>query len=433
MRVKILISAALVALAACGNGQSGGPAEQGEAQALRAAADDPRLQRFYEARAWQPAWQGEAGERLAEAIGGASRHGLDPAAFLRDIPEGGDAAARDAALSRAALDYAEALARGRTDPTRLDRAYTLPRPDPDLVGGLAGAIDGGDVSGWLESLAPQDAEYRALSEAYAQANRQIGESAGNPPPQLVNRARTLAVNLERRRWLERAPPATRIVVNTAPAMLTYFRDGSPVDRRRVVVGEPGNETPELASPLYRLVANPTWTVPRSIEEEEIAPQGESYLRRNNMVRRDGWIVQQPGPENALGLVKFDMRNDHAIYLHDTPAKSLFAADDRHRSHGCVRVQDALGFAQMLATQNGVLDQWNEARAERGEDGDLEETMVPLPDAIPVRLLYHTAFLADGRLTLVADHYGWDEAVAVALGLPARPHDRVRHGNGDIGP
>ena len=305
MRVKILISAALVALAACGNGQSGGPAEQGEAQALRAAADDPRLQRFYEARAWQPAWQGEAGERLAEAIGGASRHGLDPAAFLRDIPEGGDAAARDAALSRAALDYAEALARGRTDPTRLDRAYTLPRPDPDLVGGLAGAIDGGDVSGWLESLAPQDAEYRALSEAYAQANRQIGESAGNPPPQLVNRARTLAVNLERRRWLERAPPATRIVVNTAPAMLTYFRDGSPVDRRRVVVGEPGNETPELASPLYRLVANPTWTVPRSIEEEEIAPQGESYLRRNNMVRRDGWITTNSACSGgSIGLMVY---------------------------------------------------------------------------------------------------------------------------------
>ena len=433
MRVKILVSAALIALASCGNRPSEGPAGQGETQALRAAANDPRLQRFYEARGWRPAWDGEAGQRLTEAIAGATRHGLEAAAFLGEIPEGGDAAAREAALSRAALAYAEALARGRTDPTRLDRAYTLPRPNPDLAAGLSRAIESGNVAAWLDGLAPQDEEYRALSDAYVQANRQIAESGGNPPPQLVDRARTLAVNLERRRWLERAPAATRIDVNTGSAMLTYIRENAVADRRRVVVGEPGNETPELASPLYRLVANPTWTVPRSIQEEEIAPRGDSYLARNNMEWRDGWIVQRPGPENSLGLVKFDMRNEHAIYLHDTPAKALFAEADRHRSHGCVRVQDALGFAQMLAAQNGVLDQWNEARAERGEDGDLEETMIPLPDAIPVRLLYHTAFLADGRLNLVADHYGWDEAVAVALGLPARPRDRVRHGNGDIGP
>ena len=433
VRVKILISAALIALAACGNGQAEGPAEQGASQALRAAANDPELQRFYEARGWRPAWEGEAGQRLAEAIRGAGRHGLDPDHFLDDVPQGGEAAARDAALSRAALAYASALARGRTDPARLDRAYTLPRPNPDLAGGLARAIDGGDVAGWLESLAPQDEEYRALSQAYVEANARIAASGNAPPPQLVERARTLAVNLERRRWLERSLPATRIDVNTASAMLSYVRDNAIADRRRVVVGEPGNETPELASPLFRLVANPTWTVPRSIQEEEIAPRGDAYMRRNNMEWRDGWIVQRPGPENSLGLVKFDLRNDHAIYLHDTPAKALFAEDDRHRSHGCVRVQDALGFAQMLAAENGVLDQWNEARAQRDEDGDLEETMVPLPDAIPVRLLYHTAFLADGRLTLVADHYGWDEAVAVALGLPARPRDRVRHGNGDIGP
>ncbi|MGQ0590243.1 MAG: L,D-transpeptidase family protein [Sphingosinicella sp.] len=433
MRVKILVSAALIALASCGNRPSEGPAGQSETQALRAAADDPRLQRFYEARGWRPAWDGEAGQRLTEAIGGATRHGLEAAAFLGEIPEGGDAAVREAALSRAALAYAEALARGRTDPTRFDHPYTLPRPNPDLAAGLAQAIEGGNVAAWLDGLAPQDAEYRTLSDAYVQANRQIADSGGNPPPQLVDRARTLAVNLERRRWLERAPAATRIDVNTGAAMLTYIRDNAVADRRRVVVGEPGNETPELASPLYRLVANPTWTVPRSIQEEEIAPRGDSYLARNNMEWRDGWIVQRPGPANSLGLVKFDMQNDHAIYLHDTPAKALFAEADRHRSHGCVRVQDALGFAQMLAGEQNVLDQWNEARAERDEDGDLEETMVALARPIPVRLLYHTAFLADGRLTIVPDHYGWDEAVAVALGLPPRPRSPVRHVNGDVGP
>ena len=85
------------------------------------------------------------------------------------------------------------------------------------------------------------------------------------------------------------------------------------------VGEPGRETPSLGSPIYRLIANPTWTVPKSIQNTELAHVGPAYLRAHNMKMENGWIVQQPGPDNALGLVKFDMRNDQAIYLHDTSA------------------------------------------------------------------------------------------------------------------
>src|SRR3546814_2365518 len=86
-------------------------------------------------------------------------------------------------------------------------------------------------------------------------------------------------------------------------------------RARVIVGQPGWETPQLGSPLVRLVANPNWTVPKSIAEEEIIPKGAGYMRANNMVWKDGWIVQRPGPESALGVVKFDLDNPHAIYLH----------------------------------------------------------------------------------------------------------------------
>jgi murein L,D-transpeptidase YcbB/YkuD len=109
------------------------------------------------------------------------------------------------------------------------------------------------------------------------------------------------------------------------------------------------------------VANPTWTVPGSIQSKEIEGKGAGYLRRN-MVWKDGWIVQQPGPQNALGLVKFDMKNDHQIYLHDTPAKPLFSEVQRERSHGCVRVEDGVGFAEMLARDEGVAAQWQHARA-----------------------------------------------------------------------
>lgn len=513
--MKRILIAALLATGAC-NGLAGGSGDGGEGvaavqpsrvtpEALRAAVEDPRLTSFYEARGWQPAWNEETARRLVEAIGQAPRHALDPRGFLADAEQAQEPAAREAALSLAALTYAEALARGRVDPGELFEIYTVPRPDRDVAAGLNQALEQGDVGAWLASLAPQDEEYRRLSEAFLAASRQSAASGGGGAipdgsairpggsdarlpaiagalraqgylqpaaaegeqpaqaqsayaPDMVaavrrlqedhglepsgvidsetlaalnrggsDRARILAVNLERRRWLPREAAPTRIDVNTAAAMLSYWRDGSAADRRRVVVGQPGNETPQLASPIFRLVANPTWTVPESIAEEEILPKGAGYMARNNMSMKDGQIVQESGPENSLGLAKFDMRNDHAIYLHDTPAKALFGQDERHRSHGCVRVQDALGFAQMIAQQQGVVDEWR--RASANED----ETFVALPREIPVRLLYHTAFLDGGRLRFRPDVYGWDDMVARALGLAAREaRERPAH-VADVGP
>jgi len=396
---KIWIAAALIGLCAC----TSQPQPPAAAEAQRGA--------------WTEAHEAA----LVRALGDAGRHGLDKDDFLAP----GTGARTPETLRRAALAYAGALARGRADPARLHAHYSVPRPDPNLEAGLDRALAGGDLAGWLAGLAPQDAEYRALSDAYVQAAMQ-------QTPQMAERARTLAVNLERRRWLERAPAETRIDVNTAAATLTYWRGGQAVDSRRVVVGEPGSETPGLASPLYRLVANPTWTVPRSIQEEEIEPKGEAYLRRENMEWRDGWIVQRSGPRNALGQVKFDLRNDQEIYLHDTPAKALFAEADRHASHGCVRVDDALGFATMIARDAGVLDQWREALATRA-DGAPSEAFVPLPRPIPVRLLYQTAFVDGGRVVIAPDAYGWDEDVAEALGLPSRPRRAATRRVRDSGP
>ena len=102
--------------------------------------------------------------------------------------------------------------------------------------------------------------------------------------------------------------------------------------------------------------------------------GEPISRSKN-----GSYVQQSGPKNSLGVVKLDMQDPQQIYLHDTPAKALFALPERHRSHGCVRVQNALQFASMLAEQDGVLDKFQKAMA----TGD--ETYVKLKTNIPVRL------------------------------------------------
>lgn len=441
-------------------------------------------------------WSDATAKQLREAIDRRAAHGLDR---MRFAVEGGPGSAEDqAALTRSALRYAAALARGASDPATLDNIYTVPRPDPNLKRGLADALAKGKVNDWLSGLAPQDDNYRALSKAYLALRKQgdapvaaipdagkrlepgardpripaiarqlvasdyldgaaaQGESyspamvkavqrmqadygikpdgvIGSEALEILNlsdidRARTIAVAMERMRWLDRNPPATRIDVNLASARLAYWRGGKLADTRKVVVGKPESETPQLGSPIYRLVANPTWTVPRSIQKKEIAGKGGAYLRRNNMMWKDGWIVQKPGPKNSLGLVKFDMLNEHQIYLHDTPAKQLFSEVQRQRSHGCVRVEDALGFAAMLARDEGVSAEWEKARATG------KESFVPLPQAIPVRLFYQTVLFDEtGGPVIRADPYGWNDKVSAALGFPASEGHRLRPSGSDVGP
>jgi L,D-transpeptidase YcbB len=379
---------------------------------------------FYEAREWHKAWDGKSEKQLVEIIDRAAEHGLKPDLFLKgELPE--DGGERDAALTTAALRYASALSRGYSDPKKLREVYTVPRPKADVVAGLSKAIEDGKLADWYATLAPQTDEYRMMAQEfirYVRLNGDRGSAAAG------ERARQLAVNLERLRWLDRDPPATRIDVNTASTTLEYWRNGLPRDRRNVVVGEPDWETPQLGSPIFQLVAHPYWRVPDSIFEDELAEKGPAFFAEQNMEFRDGKLVQLPGPKNALGEVKFDMRNDQAIYLHDTPAKALFGMPKRHRSHGCVRVQDALGFALLLAHDDGILLEFQEKMMEP------EEGFVKLKKEIPVRLMYRTAFLDDGQVRLVDDVYGWDDDVAYALGYVRKPpRAKAKHEGGDVGP
>jgi murein L,D-transpeptidase YcbB/YkuD len=244
----------------------------------------------------------------------------------------------------------------------------------------------------------------------------------------AGRARMLAVAMERLRWLTRDPAKTRVDVNTAATFLDYWRDGQHVDRRKVVAGEPDKQTPQIQAPFSRLVANPKWRVPDSIAENELSKKSQGWLRENDFVMENGRYVQQSGDKNSLGIVKFDMEDKQQIYMHDTPAKALFALPDRHRSHGCVRVEDAVGFARMLAQQDGVSDQLDQALA----SGD--EKWVKLKTEIPVRMLYQTAFWDGSRIQFRPDIYGWDDDVAYAIGLkrnpPRKPYQSTAQ---DIGP
>ncbi len=450
---------------------------------------------------------GKAEKQIRDAIAQAPAHGLKPDLFLKGGEQG-------EALVQAALKYASALANGYSDPNKLFEVYTIDRAKTDVRAGLQQALQNGNVGEWLGSLAPQTAEYKALSQAFIRYAKQAGETdshpiasdrpikpgarddripavvavlrsggylpennaaqpqgSGRPPanaetsptytPQLVaavkqfqadsgmkpdgilgketidalstgpaGRARQLAVAMERLRWLPRNPPGTRIDVNTAATILDYWRDGQHVDRRKVVAGEADKPTPQLQSPLYRLVAKPTWTVPKGIGEKELAKKSQAWLSNNKFIMKDGQYVQQSGPKNSLGLVKLDLKNDQAIYLHDTPAKALFGQDQRHRSHGCVRVENAVQFATSLAQQESVLDQFQKAM-QKDDQGFVE-----LPKQIPVRLLYQTAFWDGSRIQFRPDLYGWDENIAKALELAPGPPTKIEQpqsSDEDVGP
>ena len=243
------------------------------------------------------------------------------------------------------------------------------------------------------------------------------------------RARQLAIAMERLRWLPRTPPATRIDVNTAASFLDYWRDGQHAEHHAVVEGEPDKPTPQIQAPIVSLVANPEWNVPEGIGVKELETKSPGWLADNGFVQKDGRWVQQSGPKNSLGLVKFDMDDKEAIYLHDTPAKALFAMPERHRSHGCVRVENAIQFATELAQEQGILDEFNEAMSQD------EQKFVKLKTPIPVRLLYQTAFFDGSRIQFRPDVYGWDNNLAKALGLEPGPPQKIRQpeSSDDIGP
>lgn len=476
---RFLASAAALSLVACSNG----PADNGKGQAASQSSiqiSDKDLEK-----------------QIMAALDDAPKHGLTKDLFLKgDLPA--DQAQRRSTLVKIATDYASALAVGRVDPAKIRDVYTVPRPKVDVLSGVAQALNHKTYREWANSLAPQTDEYRALSNAFVAlvqrtphlpdgsipSGKTLKRGASDPrmpaiatnlkqlgylPPELPagtrytpaiaqavarfqvdsgqkpdgvlgsaaiaalnasprDRARTLAVAMERLRWLDRTPPATRIDVNTAATYLDFFSDGRLETRRKVVTGQPGWETPQLGSPIVRIVANPSWNVPISIAQKELSKKPGSYFAGQNIVRKNGRYVQLPGPKNALGQVKFDMKNDHAIYLHDTPAKAMFGQDERHESHGCVRVEGALDLAETIAASQGVIGKFEAGLA----SGD--ETFVALKTPIPVRLLYHTAWLGDdGRVHFAQDVYGWDNDVAAALGYAKVQPKSFKRTASDIGP
>ena len=245
-----------------------------------------------------------------------------------------------------------------------------------------------------------------------------------------DRARQIATNLERRRWLARTVADERIDVNTAASILVYWKDGKPVGRN-VINGRSNKPTPSIEASFSTILADPPWNVPADIAKAEILSKGPGYLAAEDMyIASDGHVVQRAGPKSALGLVKFEVSDPYAIYLHDTPSRSLFAHTQRHLSHGCVRVEDAVEFARLLLADNpDALAAFDEAESNH------DTKRVAMGREIPVRMLYWTAFMTGAdRVAFRKDVYGWDSKLGEALGVGAlsfKAADRTKQT--DVGP
>jgi L,D-transpeptidase YcbB len=249
------------------------------------------------------------------------------------------------------------------------------------------------------------------------------------------RIEQLRANLERARWVLGELENDFVLVNIAAFRLDLVRNGEVAWQTRVVVGQPYRKTPVFKSTMRYLVFNPTWTVPPTIISKDFLPElrrNPEYLATRNIDLLDqseaivdpttvDWssrrgfpyrFVQRPGPNNALGRVKFMFPNDQFIYLHDTPSRDLFTRQTRAFSSGCIRVEHPFELALELLGPN-----WSQARIDALLATARTETVF-LDTPIPVLLQYWTAEVDEtGQIFFWSDIYERDAAVIAELNAP----------------
>ena len=251
------------------------------------------------------------------------------------------------------------------------------------------------------------------------------------------RVEQLELNLECLRWFPQDLGRRHIIVNIAAFQLEVVEDETIELFMRVVVGTTDNTTPVLNDTIRYIVLNPYWEVPHSIAVKEILPQVKrdpGYLFRERLRVFKGWgggevnpaqvnwseitpeafpyrLRQDTGPLNSLGRVKFVFLNKFNVYLHDTPERYLFEKPRRDFSHGCIRIQKPIDLAVYLLQED---PSWNRDALMGALDKAVNRS-VPLPEPIPICLVYWTAWAdRDGTIQFRRDIYGFDAPLLGAI-------------------
>jgi murein L,D-transpeptidase YcbB/YkuD len=314
----------------------------------------------------------------------------------------------DEAASKSFAWLAEDLRDGRT-PMESRVQWFAVDPDQDVnptPALMAQALETHDIAGVLAGLAPTHPDYVALKAALA----------ATPRSDAATRSR-IRVNMDRWRWLARDLGQIYLLTNVPEYQLRLSVNNRPIRTYKTVVGKPGRTaTPQLAETVTAVVFNPTWTVPQSIVVGEgLGAQLARAPRKGYKMTRGAngvmTVVQQPGPANALGLMKIDMPNPHAIYLHDTPSKQFFNQAVRAESHGCIRTERAVELGMTMAILGA--DMPHEQLVANANSG--RYTRVPMTKTFPVYITYFTmAQDIGGRLASFSDIYGRDKAVLASF-------------------
>ncbi|MFS4457803.1 L,D-transpeptidase family protein [Bdellovibrio sp. HCB2-146] len=261
---------------------------------------------------------------------------------------------------------------------------------------------------------------------------------------VAQRISQVEVNMEKLRWLPRTIETRHIFVNLATTEFRLFDESGMRFHFNTVNGQSFRRTPSMRDSITFVELNPTWTVPHSIAIRDKIPQIKKdvgYLEKHNMVLLDAstdevvnpysvdwssinarnfpyYIRQNPGPDNALGVVKFPLQNPWAIYMHDTNEKNLFAESNRHRSSGCVRLEQPLELAAYLLQDQ---PQWSLPSIQafvpmaEGQQATELQKRVFLKKAMPVYFTFLTVEKSEnGQIRFVDDVYGQDLRLARAL-------------------
>jgi len=391
---------------------------------------------FYGSRKYLPAWiEGdEASPHLAtliDALKHSEDHGLDPGRYntngfqqavavaaqnknryeLARIPE------LDARLTYAYLRYAADLLGWSGNPKAVYATWLVAPAKVDLSEHLATAVTSDRVRESLDQLAPTHPQYKGLQAA-------LQRERTNPDGHVDQ----IRMNMERWRWMPRELGDRYVFVNVPAYQMQVMDGNTPALAMRVVVGDPKHPTPLFDDEMTTIVFSPNWNVPESIIRNEMLPRlvnDPGYLERQDIqvvgtsgetvdVQAVDWgdegamtglhFRQEPGPKNALGLVKFVFPNQFDVYMHDTPADSLFKKERRALSHGCIRLENPVALAQYVLRDK---PEWTPERISAAMNAGHEQG-IPLKDHLPVHIAYLTAWVnGDGSVTYTDDPYGLD--------------------------
>ena len=393
---------------------------------------------FYESRGNVPAWidGDKASPRLSallDALKHSEDHGLDPAGygldrFQRIVTQAEENKHRyeieripeiDTRLTYAYLQYAADLLGWSGNPKAIYTNWIRADNKANLAEQLAKAVSTSQIRETLEELAPTHPQYKGLQAALAHERQ-------NPTGHLDR----IRMNLVRWRWMPRELGDRYVFVNVPAYQMQVMEGEKPALAMRVIVGDPKHQTPFFSDEMTTIVFSPNWNVPESIIRKEMLPRlvnDPGYLERQDIqvVGTSGQLIdaeavdwgdessvaglhfrQEPGPKNALGLVKFQFPNPFDVYMHDTPEDALFNKERRALSHGCIRLENPVALAQYVLRDN---PNWTTEKIAAAMNAG-EEHGVPLKEHLPVHIGYFTAWVnPDGSVTYTDDPYGLDEA------------------------